>query len=124
MLKSVSEIHGESYLEPARVHRVVGHREVVVVAYKSLIYVGEQYVKPCPGEFHVDIGVHKRVVAALNLMLVIEGHGGWLISGGVIAGIVVAVNAELNVENPGYLEQKIEVGVDCEFRQRNHALLS
>lgn len=86
----------------------------VVGGEPALVDVGHHHVEAHFGEFHVGVGCHEWVVAEHGFALVVEGGCGGLVGGGVVACIVVAVEAELEVEG-GYAGADVEAGAQGEL---------
>ena len=86
----------------------------IVGGEPALVDVGHHHVEAHFGEFHVGVGCHEGVVAEHGFALVVEGGCGGLVGGGVVACIVVAVEAELEVEG-GYAGADVEAGAQGEL---------
>ena len=116
----IDEIHNHAELETARIQRIVGRVEVVVAAKNALVDMAVHHKEASLFHAEVGIGVHEGEIAALHLILVVESHRGRVVGWCVITGIVVAIDAKLAMEHPGYGELDIDVAVDRELGQGQH----
>lgn len=98
------------------------HREVII-SCQPLIDVAEHYIKPRLTQFHVDICVHKRIIATLYLSLVIETHGSGLIVDSLIFCVIIAINAKLHIQYLCNSEMQIEVGIYRKPGKRDYIVI-
>lgn len=94
--------------------------EIVVSAEQALVYVREHHKEPSLFQFHIGIQVHQRIVSYLDFALVVETQGSRLVRVAVIAGEVLAIDAELYVQHPCDAEQQVHVALQTEIGQRDN----
>ena len=114
----VDEVDRDADLQAGGIQRVVWGGEVGRAALQFLVEVGPGDKEA--GLLHLEVGIqiHDGKVAALHLLLAMEGHRRGIVDGSVILGVIVAVNTHLHVQHAGNGEGGIQVAVDGEFGQR------
>ncbi len=112
LLISVHEVDAHAHLQAGGVERVVRGGKVGVAAVDLLVEVGPGDKKSRLLHPEVGIQVHDHEVAALHLLLAVEGHRCRVIGRGVVLGVIIAVNAHLHVQHAGDGEGGVQVAVD------------
>ena len=112
----VHEVDRDTDLQAGGIERVMGSGKVGIAALDFLVEVGPSDEEA--GLLHLEIGiqVHDGEVAALLFLLAVESHRGGIVCGGIVLGVVVAVNTHLHMQHARYGECGVQIAVDCEFR--------
>lgn len=96
---SVGEVNAEAKLQIAGIQRIIWHSKIVL-AKPALIHMTPQHIKPHLIKFGGKISVAKSVVADSLPVLHVKTHRGRLIGISMVAGVVITIYSEVDIQNP------------------------
>ena len=120
----VGKVDAHTHLEAARIEWIVWDGKVVVATEDLAVGMRVDHKEAGLLQLEVGIDVGQQEVAALLLLLGVEGHRGGVVGRGIVLGVVISVDAYLHMQHLGNHKLGIEVAVDREGWKWQHGLVT